>query len=428
MKTDMTIGKKIALVALVALVGSCSSDEGNGLVGEPEQQEQGVPVTVVSYARPYQSVEASEPGESRATRAGEWLPSGFTLSSDHKAIGTFFTTASDTPEKHRLWYNTNTTDEFPEPKWFLSGKDIKGGNFYLYGYMPYNAAEVSITPPDGGTYAEGAILSYSNLGSVMSKDVCVLVGARHGSDAVTPAPADLTDPTDHGMKLGQFAVEMKAVSKDDKNPDQNYLFLLFEHVYARLDFRFKLDADYARLRTIKLKKLELTAYSYNLDNLSDAVPMKKKGSIEVHVLANTTGTSPIANDVRFTPDDDSPVMDPVVIFDAQEKDEATGIERGEEAIPSDSYTVETGYVPYYNFADAATKVLYTLRTTYNVYDKQGNLVRQNCVAENTVVPGRLFSQSQLDSGKQYKINLTVMPTYLYVLSEPDIDNPTVRID
>ena len=66
---------------------------------------------------------------------------------------------------------------------------------------------------------------------------------------------------------------------------------------------------------------------------------------------------------RFTPDDDSPVMDPVVIFDAQEKDEATGIERGEEAIPSDSYTVETGYVPYYNFADAATKVLYTLRST-----------------------------------------------------------------
>ena len=420
MKTDMTIGKKIALVVLVALVGSCSSDEGNGLVGEPEQQEQGVPVTVVSYARPYQSVEASEPGESRATRAGEWLPSGFTLSSDHKAIGTFFTTASGTPEKHRLWYNTNTTDEFPEPKWFLSGKNISGGSFYLYGYMPYNAAEVSITPPDGATYAEGAILSYSNLGSVMSKDVCVLVGARHGSDADTPASP--------GMKLGQFAVEMNAVSKDDENPEHNYLFLLFEHVYARLDFRFKLDADYARLRTIKLKKLELTAYSYNLDNLSDAVRMKKNGSIEVHVLANTTETSPIANDVRFTPDDDSPVMDPVVIFDAQEKDEATGIERGEEAIPSDSYTVETGYVPYYNFADEATKVFYTLRTTYNVYDKQGNLVRQNCVAKNNVVPGRLFSQSQLDSGKQYKINLTVMPTYLYVLSEPDIDNPTVRID
>ena len=424
MKTDMTIGKKIALVALVALVGSCSSDEGNGLVGEPEQQEQGVPVTVVSYARPYQSVEASEPGESRATRAGEWPPSDFSLSSDHKAIGTFFTTAPSTSEKHRLWYNTNTTDKFPEPKWFLSGKDIKGGSFYLYGYMPYNAANVSITPPDGATYAEGAILSYSNLGSVMSKDVCVLVGARHGSDANNPASP--------GMKLGQFAVEMKAVSKDDENPEHNYLFLLFEHVYAPLDFRFKLDADYApdyaRLRTIKLKKLELTAYSYTLDNLSDAVPMKKNGSIEVHILANDTETSPIANDVRFTPDDGSPVMDPVVIFDAQEKDEATGIERGEEAIPSDSYTVETGYVPYYNFADAATKVLYTLRTTYNVYDKQGNLVRQNCVAENAVVPGRLFSQSQLDSGKQYKINLTVMPTYLYVLSEPDIDNPTVRID
>ena len=76
-----------------------------------------------------------------------------------------------------------------------------------------------------------------------------------------------------------------------------------------------------------------------------------------------------------------------------------------------------------------------LRTTYDVYDNnpseghpEGNLIRQKCVAENKIIPQQLFTNvSSLARGYMYTINLTIEPTYLYMLSEPDLDNPAVVI-
>ena len=74
-------------------------------------------------------------------------------------------------------------------------------------------------------------------------------------------------------------------------------------------------------------------------------------------------------------------------------------------------------------------IVYVLRSTYDVYDTKGNKVRQNCKAENKIDPYILFNKlSNLDRGKKYIINLTVKPTYLYVMSDPDLDNPTVELE
>ena len=56
--------------------------------------------------------------------------------------------------------------------------------------------------------------------------------------------------------------------------------------------------------------------------------------------------------------------------------------------------------------------------TYDVYDKKNNLVREGCTAENKL-------PVSLVRGQMVTVNLTVNPTYLYVLSEPDLDNPTI---
>ena len=71
-----------------------------------------------------------------------------------------------------------------------------------------------------------------------------------------------------------------------------------------------------------------------------------------------------------------------------------------------------------------------LRSTYNVYDLKGNLVREGCEAVNTIDLRSLFkiTATQLQRGHMYSVTLTVNPTYLYVLSEPDLDNPTVKIN
>ena len=74
-----------------------------------------------------------------------------------------------------------------------------------------------------------------------------------------------------------------------------------------------------------------------------------------------------------------------------------------------------------------TKLILT--STYDVYDRKGNLIRLNCKATNTMVlKDMLTDQTVTERGKRYTINMTIQPTYLYMLSEPDLDNPTVIIN
>jgi hypothetical protein len=65
-----------------------------------------------------------------------------------------------------------------------------------------------------------------------------------------------------------------------------------------------------------------------------------------------------------------------------------------------------------------------METTYNVYDRKGNLIRKDCKAKNVLN----LPTGGLTRGQKYTFNLTVNPTYLYVLSDPDLDNPTITVN
>lgn len=407
MKAIRTIIKSILMTTLTGGLGwvlfSCSSDlDGSA------QEEKGVPIQVEGYMPTFKEAEGLAPASApevkgtfwesdygmTRTEPG-WMPDGYTSFSDVKSIGAFFTQTS-TCDAQRIWWH----DE--DKRWYLSGKTITAGDFYLYGYLPYNSANVAITPKNSN-YAEGASLTFTDMSSVSTKDICVIVGASNGSNADTPT----------NLQTGKFNCQMKSGGTGN----ENHLFLLCDHLYAKLEFTFRVDDSepykYASLRTIKLRKLELTSYTYTLDNQSDTTIMKKKGNITVNLAANNTGTSPIESTIYFTPDIDSDNMDPVLLFE------------GEKTIPSVGYTTETGYVPYFNLSGSG-KVLYVLRSTYDVYDKQNNLIRKGCVAENTIVPQERFNIKQFSRGHKYTLRLTVMPTYLYMLSEPDLNNPTIE--
>ena len=70
-----------------------------------------------------------------------------------------------------------------------------------------------------------------------------------------------------------------------------------------------------------------------------------------------------------------------------------------------------------------------LTSVYDVYDTKGNKIRENCSATNTMVLKDLLTEQTLTGrGKRYTVNMTIRPTYLYVLSEPDLDNPTVSVE
>jgi hypothetical protein len=440
----MRLMNLIGPMCLIGLISSCSSElEGPGTEVEKER----TPIQLVGYMSPYteQASEARGRGDSQFSMPNSqwsmvndqwsmvngqwsmvndqwsmvngmtrtepaWMPEGYSLytppTDRTTAIGAFFTQDSPSPTHtdRRIFFSNNGTDaDTSDDHWYVEGKEPPTGDFYLYGYMPYNAATVSIAAND--TYAEGATLTFNDMNCISTKDICVVVGASHGTDTDTPA-------TPQGLHIGKFGCTMKAGGSGN----ENYLFLLMEHLYAKLEFSFRVDNSapyyYANLRTIKLRKVELMGYTYTLNNLSDAVVMKEKGDFVVELKSNDTDTSPIVNDILFVPDGSSKDMSPELLFE------------GDEELPTLTYTTETAYVPYFNLSGSG-KVYYVLRSTYDVYDKQGNLIRQGCVAENLIVPNERFSLRQLSRGYKYTLQLTVMPTYLYMMSEPDLDNPSV---
>jgi hypothetical protein len=61
-----------------------------------------------------------------------------------------------------------------------------------------------------------------------------------------------------------------------------------------------------------------------------------------------------------------------------------------------------------------------MTVTYDVYDKKQQLVRSNETATNkVVVKVGGTAQTTLEAGKNYKLNIQIIPTYLYVLSDND---------
>lgn len=386
----------------MGLMGCSSEDDFEGPV-----TEQGVPVTLTSYVTAYTDYNIDKVNESRMTR-NNWAPDGYVEKADadvKSAIGAFFTkdASGGDPavcDQHRFWYSSD--------KWHIDTEIATAATYNLYGYLPYNAATATIAP--NGTYANGAVLTLNGLSGIMTKDVCVLVGAREGTNATTPATR-LIGEDNVGVLAGMFDCDIKA------GADPNYLFLLFDHIYAQLLFKFTINEKYHSLRTIKIKRLELMAYSDY--TYSSNKKMKKAQSLTVTLQANTTGASPIESVSNLTADNTSGSMDPVLLFN----DENAPLVLS----PSEWKEYPT-YVP-------EVPSFFLLKTTYDVYDKnttedhpEGNLIRKNCVAENKINPRALFNQEKLERGKLYTINLTVNPTYLYVLSEPDLDNPTIIVN
>ena len=55
-------------------------------------------------------------------------------------------------------------------------------------------------------------------------------------------------------------------------------------------------------------------------------------------------------------------------------------------------------------------------------------IRYGCEAENVINLYGLFNIVGSLRGQMFKVTIKVIPTYLYVLSEPDMDNPTLKIE
>ena len=394
----------ISLVSFVSLVSSCSNndefvDEGQSL------NSAGVAIGGVSgYATSFENLDQQTRSGGALTRAWE-LPDEIKLDyvdyeGGYQPIAIAFTQNTKDP---MLRYLYKVDDE-----WRINKSDgITPGNYQLYGYIPNKTGiEYSITDRDGtsANYSTGAIMTLQNVPSVMSEDLCVVIGAKHGFDKEHDGDYDGTNR----LRQGDFTYNAKAFAGTSGSDGDggNFIFLLFDHLYASLHINMKVHPDYAGVRQIKLDTLQLRTQV-------ESEPTKQKTDITVNLQTTDGSTSPIQS-ISYSPTAGSKDIDEkgLTFWYSQTGHPLT--------------TVSQPFIGHFMPLNI-TKLI--LISTYDVYDLKGNLIREKCKAVNSVLLSELFTdQTKTERGKRYIVNMTIQPTYLYMLSEPDLDNPMVIIN
>ena len=253
-------------------------------------------------------------------------------------------------------------------KWNASFEVEAGKTYSVYGYMPkaggVNSSLTAVT-------SDGATLSIMGIKPVTTDDICIITGVKE---------------TDEGLKEGLLSWKWPIPSEDENFK----IHILMDHLYASVQFSMKIDEEYASLRTIKLKTMTL---STNIGSVDATISLTR----------NDTGSSPITG----------------ITYSLSGTNGAAEIFSSEEGTALDKLTplaINACFTPLPTLSENLTLV-----STYDVYDSKGNLIRQNCTATNQV------PDLGAVRGQRVQVNMTVSPTYLYVLSEPDLDNPTITI-
>ena len=367
----MGLMRLMGLVGLVGLVG-CSSEDDE----------------VVKSDGPVLEVTAYMAGLEEKTLTRAWaIPTGFTAYEDGvQPIGIALTKVGETTPKYGSLFKGGD-------KWRTSFEEIEQGEYYLYGYIPYIAEHtLQVSSTD---YSAGATVTLQGVPTVMPHDLCVVIGAKHGTDAEHVSE----------LHMGDFGFTATAINKASGTTGGNYVFLLLDHLYSSLQMKIRVHPDYAELRTIRLKSLKLRTLDKN------GAPLKKEQNITIELTANNNGENPI-QDITYTPTGDDIAAGGITFWSS-----GSGTD-----LPT-SYQTFNGY-----FMPIGSAIL-ALTSVYDVYDRKGNLIRKDCTATNTkALKDILTGQTEAHRGYRYIINLTVQPTYLYQLSEPDVDNPEIVIN
>ena len=395
---------------------------GLGLVGCSDDDETGADyVTVEAQSCSTSFVELGEDSQSRDYALGTrtWTPpTGYAIYTPffvgqkdltYKSIFAFFTNGS-VSQQGTFFYKPHSE----VPRWRLNNVELESGTYQVYGYIPKEDADNASIEPLNNDYSNGAVLTINGLSTVTTSDVCVIVGAKDGTGSNNTFNED-QPYTVAGLAPGKFDVQFAA-----GQGVKNFIFLLFDHLYSSLRFGFTVDPIYNELRTIVVKKLELVACAN-----ASGVPDKAKHNATITLQCNENETSPIVGDITYTADATSANAAYTTIYE------------GETTLSTNAPTQFMG-----GFAPGIT--IFKLRTTYDVYDKNQvrnsdgtlkfdsngnpvyNLVRQNCEAENMIDLNKKFpnASSVIKHGDCFQYTITVQPTFLYVMSEPDLDNPT----
>ena len=275
-----------------------------------------------------------------------------------------YLTSSGTQVAEGKFGYANDTKEWSTHLKLKSG----AGTFRLYGFMP---DDPSLTASLQNVTTVDAQIKLENVNPLTTIDYCVVTGVRQVETA-----SDHTSAT-----RGMFSFDYYSYR-------QNYINLFLDHLMSRLVFNMKISPTYDAVRTIKVKKMTLKLA--DISSMSVTVTFSDNHGISA-ISYLPTGAA--ANSCI--------------------------IENEEKTLTTSPAAICTGYmVPDNVFINKLE-----LETEFEVYNKKGNKI-----AERTAVNKLTEPLAELQRGEERTLLLTIDPSYLYVLSDPDLDNPTITID
>ena len=411
----MTSSRIYALIALAALLtASCTHDE---IIDEqPTQYLQMVTSSVTTLQSPVASrAVAHAPVDDDAFVPGtvgtnipegvpEFLPYNslypVPINKEFTTVGTFLA------EDARGSYST-TSGYFKyeaDNRW-TSTVGIKDGTHnFIFGYMPSNTGTVqaSITKrDDSNTWADGAKMTLKNLPAATPADVCVVVGVLKADvpetkpDGWQPAPINAPSVIQQ-LHQGVYGYEGTA--------EDNYVYLLLEHIYANINVELSVDPEYAKLRNIVLKDVYVRTVlpaqvDCDIEFCNDA-----KKPIKSIQFTDASGAAATTRARLFTSDDRmllTPTPQSIPVYFSP-------------YLPDSGFDYEFHYDVYDREGE-------DLSDPDN--PKYGNLVRKDCIALNHWA----IHGYSVEAGLSFKADVKIQPTYLFMLSEPDLDNPTFEL-
>lgn len=254
--------------------------------------------------------------------------------------------------------------------WTAQNLKVKPGthNFWLYGYMP---AIEGIT----GQVLDQRQLKLSGIQPISSEDICIVTGVRVHETSTLPL-------------RGTFEFEYK---NSDYN-DVTVLNLLLEHMLGHVDFKFKIGSRYSQLRKIKIRSLTIKTTSQSSISATINLPANTEDVVTISYTA--TGA-----DQTYTT---------TLLANTETPLELT----------TDGVSVSSGI----NVAvGTGLSDNFILESEYEVYDLKNNLLSTRTASNN-------LSGALPVMGQKKEVVLTVEPTYLYQLSDDDLNNPEVRIE
>ena len=369
--------KAILIATTITLCLSACSDEASDLGSDWDTLE------LIPFSQPPVDVDD-------ATTRAITVPNNYSVysdiypqaSSEYATIHTYLVTNNTVSDEGNFTFNKDAVVKtdlgvITKTGWSSNINVKQGTNYYVYGFMP--ASLSASIAKNNGSYEDKAIININNINAVSPADICVITGVK-GFD--TP----ITDSSTTGsVDLGSFSYTGQAKGN-------NYIYLLLDHLYACVDLEYTLEAFYSTLRQIKLRKVELAATG------------SKKHNLTITINGNNAAVYSVSDT------ETSIASESAVIYD---KDVEA------ENIPN---TLE-GYLSVPGYFKPELNNQFVVTSYYDVYNRKGDLVREGCKAVNKLS----LTGSNISRGQKRTVKFTIIPTYLYVLSEPDLDNPTIEL-